>query len=59
MLFVVFVDLFGQGPIFLNSNWLIIRTKSGFLPDGTATDKRHLHYSPVISCFSGGLIPVA
>ncbi len=51
LLFVVFVDLIGQGLVFPIINSLIMETKSGFLPDATRMGRRHFYYGLVIGCF--------
>lgn len=51
LLFVVFVDLIGQGLVFPIINSLIMETKSGFLPDATPMGRRHFYYGLVIGCF--------
>ncbi|MEM7320374.1 MAG: MFS transporter [Pseudomonadota bacterium] len=51
LLFVVFVDLIGQGLVFPIINSLIMETNSGFLPDSTSTGSRHFYYGLVIGCF--------
>ncbi|MFD0910996.1 MFS transporter [Ruegeria arenilitoris] len=51
LLFVVFVDLIGQGLVFPIINSLIMETKSGFLPEGTSMGSRHFYYGLVIGCF--------
>ncbi|WP_271950636.1 MFS transporter [Ruegeria faecimaris] len=51
LLFVVFVDLIGQGLVFPIINSLIMETKSGFLPENTAMGTRHFYYGLVIGCF--------
>ncbi|WP_171097374.1 MULTISPECIES: MFS transporter [unclassified Ruegeria] len=51
LLFVVFVDLIGQGLVFPIINSLIMETKSGFLPENTPQGQRHFYYGLVIGCF--------
>ena len=51
LLFVVFVDLIGQGLVFPIINSLIMETKSGFLPENTPEGRRHFYYGLVIGCF--------
>ncbi|MEM9124932.1 MAG: MFS transporter, partial [Pseudomonadota bacterium] len=51
LLFVVFVDLIGQGLVFPIINSLIMETKSGFLPNTTPEGTRHFYYGLVIGCF--------
>ncbi|MGI9369883.1 MAG: MFS transporter [Ruegeria sp.] len=51
LLFVVFVDLIGQGLVFPIINSLIMETKSGFLPAATPDGQRHFYYGLVIGCF--------
>ncbi|WP_170391396.1 MFS transporter [Ruegeria arenilitoris] len=51
LLFVVFVDLIGQGLVFPIINSLIMETKSGFLPESTPMGSRHFYYGLVIGCF--------
>ncbi|MEM7075966.1 MAG: MFS transporter [Pseudomonadota bacterium] len=51
LLFVVFVDLIGQGLVFPIINTLIMETKSGFLPENTSVSSRHIYYGLVIGCF--------
>lgn len=51
LLFVVFVDLIGQGLVFPIINSLIMETKSGFLPESTSMGSRHFYYGLVIGCF--------
>lgn len=43
LLFVVFVDLIGQGLVFPIINSLIMETKSGFLPESTPMGSRHFY----------------
>ncbi len=51
LLFVVFVDLIGQGLVFPIINSPIMETKSGFLPESTPMGSRHFYYGLVIGCF--------
>lgn len=51
LLFVVFVDLIGQGLVFPIINSLIMETNSGFLPAATPDGQRHFYYGLVIGCF--------
>lgn len=51
LLFVVFVDLIGQGLVFPIINALIMETKSGFLPESTPMGRRHFYFGLVIGCF--------
>lgn len=51
LLFVVFVDLIGQGLVFPIINALIMETSSTFLPESTSTATRHFYYGLVIGCF--------
>ncbi|MCL6283508.1 MFS transporter [Ruegeria sp. 2012CJ41-6] len=51
LLFVVFVDLIGQGLVFPIINSLIMQTDAGFLPEATPTGRRHFYYGLVIGCF--------
>lgn len=51
LLFVVFVDLIGQGLVFPIVNSLIMETKSGFLPESTSVGSRHFYFGLVIGCF--------
>lgn len=51
LLFVVFVDLIGQGLVFPIINSLIMETSSGFLPESTPVGRRHFYYGLVIGCF--------
>ncbi|MGV6803146.1 MAG: MFS transporter [Ruegeria sp.] len=51
LLFVVFVDLIGQGLVFPIINSLIMETKSDFLPESTPMGSRHFYYGLVIGCF--------
>ena len=51
LMFVVFVDLIGQGLVFPIINALIMEPASGFLPTATSTGTRHLYYGLVIGAF--------
>jgi len=51
LLFVVFVDLIGQGLVFPIINSLIMQPESGFLPTATSTAMRHVNYGLVIGIF--------
>lgn len=51
LLFVVFVDLIGQGLVFPIINGLIMGPDSGFLPRDTSDTARHLDYGLVIGIF--------
>lgn len=51
LLFVVFVDLIGQGLVFPIINSLIMETKSGFLPEDIPMGRRHFYFGLVIGCF--------
>lgn len=51
LMFVVFVDLIGQGLVFPIINTLIMAPTSGFLPEGTSTATRHFNYGLVIGIF--------
>ena len=51
LLFVVFVDLLGQGLVFPILNSLIMETDSGFLPKGTTDAVRHFNFGLVIGIF--------
>ena len=51
LLFVVFVDLIGQGLVFPIINTLIMDPSSGFLPESTAIGRRHFDYGLVIGVF--------
>jgi hypothetical protein len=50
LLFVVFVDLIGQGLVFPVLNGLIMEPDAGFLPN-TPQSVRHLDYGLVIGMF--------
>ncbi|WP_421726484.1 MFS transporter [Bauldia sp.] len=51
LMFVVFVDLIGQGLVFPIINTLVMDPSSGFLPAGTSTAWRHFDYGLVIGIF--------
>jgi len=51
LMFVVFIDLIGQGLVFPIINTLIMEPSSGFLPRATPTDTRHFDYGLVIGVF--------
>ena len=51
LLFVVFVDLIGQGLVFPILNALIMEPGSGFLPHDTTDGMRHFNYGLVIGVF--------
>ncbi len=51
LMFVVFVDLIGQGLVFPIINSLIMEPSSGFLPASTTTATRHFDYGLVIGIF--------
>ena len=51
LLFVVFVDLLGQGLVFPIINSLIMEPGSSFLPHDTSDATRHLNYGLVIGIF--------
>lgn len=51
LLFVVFVDLIGQGLVFPIINSMIMEPTSSFLPHDTPTGSRHFYYGLVIGCF--------
>ncbi len=51
LMFVVFVDLIGQGLVFPIINALIMEPSSGFLPESADLDIRHLDYGLVIGIF--------
>ncbi|MBL8660812.1 MAG: MFS transporter [Rhodospirillales bacterium] len=51
LMFVVFVDLIGQGLVFPIINALIMEPSSGFLPKSTDVDMRHIGYGLVIGIF--------
>ena len=51
LLFVVFVDIIGQGLVFPIINGLIMEPSSGFLPEGTSETARHVNYGLVIGIF--------
>jgi DHA1 family tetracycline resistance protein-like MFS transporter len=51
LLFVVFVDLIGQGLVFPIINSLIMESSSGFLPEATSQATRHMDFGLVIGIF--------
>ena len=51
LLFVVFVDLLGQGLVFPIINSLIMSTDSTLLAQSTPTGMRHVYYGVVIGAF--------
>lgn len=51
LLFVVFVDLIGQGLVFPIINGLIMMPGAGFLPEDAPAARRHLDYGLVIGSF--------
>ena len=51
LMFVVFVDLIGQGLVFPIINTLIMDPSTGFLPHGATTGMRHFDYGLVIGIF--------
>ncbi len=51
LLFVIFVDVAGQGLIFPLINTLISDPRAGFMPAGTSAAARHLSYGLVIGVF--------
>ena len=51
LMFVVFVDLIGQGLVFPIINTLIMDPSTGFLPESTAMGMRHFDYGLVIGIF--------
>lgn len=51
LLFVVFVDVMGQGIIFPIINTLIMDSHTGFLPADTSQSARHFNYGLVIAVF--------
>ena len=51
LMFVVFVDIIGQGLVFPIINTLIMDPSSGFLPASTAMGTRHFDYGLVIGIF--------
>jgi len=51
LMFVVFVDLIGQGLVFPIINTLVMDPSSGFLPGSTTTTMRHFNYGLVIGVF--------
>ncbi|MEM7461129.1 MAG: MFS transporter [Pseudomonadota bacterium] len=51
LLFVVFIDIIGQGLVFPIINTLIMEPTSGFLPSNASDATRHLNYGLVIGIF--------
>lgn len=51
LMFVVFVDLIGQGLVFPIINSLIMSPKSGFLPEATGLGLRHFNFGLVVGIF--------
>ena len=51
LMFVVFVDLIGQGLVFPIINTLIMDPSSEFLPDSTSIGIRHFDYGLVVGTF--------
>ncbi len=51
LLFVVFVDLLGQGLVFPIINAMIMEPSSSFLPQSASDATRHLNYGLVIGIF--------
>ncbi len=51
LMFVVFVDLIGQGLVFPIINAMLMQPQSGFLPADTSTAMRHVDYGLVIGAF--------
>ena len=51
LMFVVFVDIIGQGLVFPIINTLIMDPSSGFLPHDTTIGTRHFDYGLVIGIF--------
>ncbi len=51
LLFVVFVDVVGQGIIFPIINTLIMDSQTGFMPAGTSQSARHFNFGLVIAVF--------
>ncbi|MBK0398228.1 MFS transporter [Limibaculum sp. M0105] len=51
LMFVVFVDLIGQGLVFPIIDTLVMKPESNFLPAGTSTARRHFDYGLVIGIF--------
>jgi len=51
LMFVVFVDLIGQGLVFPIINTLIMEPSSGFLPQSTGMGTRHVDYGLVVGMF--------
>ncbi len=50
-LFVVFIDIIGQGLVFPIINTFIMVPTSGFLPSDASDASRHLNYGLVIGIF--------
>lgn len=51
LMFVVFVDLIGQGLVFPIINSLIMSPKSDFLPEATGLGMRHFNFGMVVGIF--------
>lgn len=51
LLFVVFVDLIGQGLVFPIINGLVMEADAGFLPPDTPLGRRHFDFGLVIGVF--------
>lgn len=51
LLFVVFIDILGQGLVFPIINSLIMESTSGFLPTNASDATRHLNFGLVIGIF--------
>ncbi|MEO1020865.1 MAG: MFS transporter, partial [Pseudomonadota bacterium] len=51
LLFVVFVDVVGQGIILPIINALIMNPQAGFMPTGTSQSARHFNFGLVIAVF--------
>jgi len=51
LMFVVFVDLIGQGLVFPIINSLVMEPSTGFLPADTADGTRHFDYGLVVGIF--------
>ncbi|MEP1933377.1 MAG: MFS transporter, partial [Roseibium sp.] len=51
LMFVVFVDLIGQGLVFPIINSLIMSPTSGFLPESTSSGMRHFNFGLVVGIF--------
>ncbi len=51
LMFVVFVDLIGQGLVFPIINSLMMEPASGFLPENASTGRRQFSYGLVIGVF--------